>query len=90
MLGEFHSDTFFTDTRLTRRFECGSYTYVDVMKGKRKAPSALRYFTRDDGALAYLHLDNVYEEVLGECGRKYATHIASLRLPLGLTTSEQG
>jgi len=60
----FHSDTFFSDTRSARGFESGqvfvgtksSYTYVDMMKGKGYAPSALRNFIRDVAA----------EEVLGE------------------------
>ena len=70
----FHSVTFFSVTRSTRGFECGqvfveaesSYTYVDMMKGKGYAPSALRNFIRDVAAPAYILTDNAYEEVLGE------------------------
>ena len=70
----FHSDTFFSDTKSGRGFECGqifvgaesAYTYVDLMKGKGYAPTALRNFIRDVGAPVYLHTDNAYEEVLGE------------------------
>ena len=44
----FHSDTFFSDTKSGRGFECGqifvgaesSYTYVNFMKGKGYAPMA--------------------------------------------------
>ena len=70
----FHSDTFFSDARSTRRFECGqvfvgaksSYTYIDMMKGEGYAPSALRNFIRDVVAPSYVHTDSAYEEVLGE------------------------
>ena len=43
-----------------------SYTYVDMMKGKGYAPSALRNFIRDVAAPAYILTENAYEEVLGE------------------------
>ena len=70
----FHSDAFFSDTRSTWGFECGhvfvgaksSYTYVDMMKGKGYAPSALWNCIRDAAAPSYIHTDNAYEEVLGE------------------------
>jgi len=70
----FHSDMFFSDTRSKRGFECGqvfvgaesSYTYVDMMKGRGYAPSALRNFIWDVPAPAYILTDNAYEEVLGE------------------------
>ena len=78
----FHSDTFFSDTRSTKEFECGqvlvgakrSYTYIDMMKGKGYAPSALRNFIRNVAAPSYIHTDNAYEEVLGEWEEVWKTY----------------
>ena len=59
----FFSETFFSDTKLTRGYECGqifvgansSFTYVDMMKGKGYAPNALKNFIWDAKAPAYIH-----------------------------------
>ena len=61
-----------------------SYTYVDMMKGKGYAPSALRNFIRDVAGPAYILTDNAYEEVLGEWEEVCISLIVYPRSPLNL------